>query len=106
MGVCTTAPATGATCNPMDLLPCTDDRDYCDTGTKKCTRNSVVGAACDSAGTGNGASCVGYADCTNNSCVARPKAGATCMSGGSSCLGGLSCTNNTCQLPVGGMACK
>lgn len=105
-GVCTTAPATGATCNPMDLLPCTDERDYCDTGTKKCTRSVSVGGTCDSAGTGTGATCVGYADCTTNSCVARPKAGATCMTSGSSCLGSLSCTNGTCQLPAAGMACK
>jgi hypothetical protein len=106
-GTCKAPPATGAACNLTDLLPCADGRDYCDTGTKVCTRNAAVGAACDSDGTGNGAGCVGYADCdTTNLCVARLKAGASCSdTTGPACLGSLSCTNSSCALPPAGMTC-
>jgi hypothetical protein len=106
-GTCMTAVASNAACDKTALLPCADERDYCDLQTLKCTRNSPVAAACDSTGTGNGAGCIGYAECSNSTCVAYPKAGATCDAmTGPSCLGDLGCTNSVCTLPTKGTACK
>ncbi len=110
MGTCQVPPATGATCNPNLFPNCDDERDYCDTGTMKCTRGVAVGQMCQGA---NGASCVGYADCVTPAtggagmCVAKVKIGATCMStGGASCLGDGQCTSAACTLPPAGMTCK
>ncbi len=106
-GTCAKAPGRNATCNIKDLLPCADERDYCDHNTTKCTQNVSVGATCDTMGTTTGATCVGFAYCNNGSCAAEPKAGSTCDAmNGPNCLGGLSCTNSTCALPPAGMACK
>lgn len=104
MGTCQVPPATGATCSPNTFPNCDDERDYCDTGTMKCTRAVAVGQACN--GT-NGANCVGYADCVSGTCVAKVKIGATCMStGGATCLGDGQCTSAACTLPPAGMVCK
>jgi hypothetical protein len=97
--------ARGAACDTTKIAPCADERDYCDTTTMKCTQNVSPGATCN--GT-NGATCVGYADCTNGSCVAKATAGQTCtvnQFGQSNCLGALACNGGSCQLPAAGMTC-
>lgn len=105
---CVAPAAGGASCTPDALLPCSDFREYCDATTMKCTPVVAVGQACEGA---NGAECVGYADCTNMTCVARPAAGGSCLydtqSMRDNCLGDTSCTANAtpCTLPTAGTAC-
>jgi hypothetical protein len=107
-GTCMTAVASNATCDATTLIPCSDVRDYCNLMTTKCTRNSPVGAVCDSTTPQTtGTLCVGYAECNNSTCVAHPKAGATCDAmNGPTCLGDLGCTNSVCTLPPKGTSCK
>jgi hypothetical protein len=102
---CITPAARGATCDPMALFGCADQRDYCDTTTTKCTQNVAIGTACGGA---NGATCIGYADCnTNMVCVALGLAGAACTTGSdSSCLGDLQCPSGSCTLPAPEAACR
>lgn len=102
---CYTPAARTATCDPNTILPCSDSRDYCDSGTMKCTPVATTGQAC--AGTGN-VSCAYYDTCTNSMCTANPGANQACMAdqfGLSNCLGSLACTSGTCQLP-GAMTCQ
>ena len=102
---CFTPAARAAACNPNDFFPCADSRDYCDSGTMKCTPVATTGQACG--GTGN-VSCAFYDTCTNSMCTANPGANQACMAdqfGQSNCLGTLACTNSTCQLP-GAMTCQ
>ena len=103
---CIAPAAEGATCDPMLLLPCADNRDYCDETTKKCTLRLAIGGACEGA---NGALCVGYATCTSMTCAARVTAGGACtldMQGFSNCLGDLDCKTNACTLPPAEAACR
>jgi hypothetical protein len=103
---CITPAAHGATCDPMALLPCSDERDYCDTTTKTCTSNVAVGQAC---GGSNGAQCIAFSDCTNMLCVNRPAPGGTCtvdpQTQMGNCLNGNPCTNGQCMLPPPEAAC-
>ncbi len=103
-GTCYTPPPTNATCDPMMALPCADERDYCDPSSLKCTRDAPVNAACS-----QNIYCVAYADCMNGNCVARPKAGETCMGGGPTCLGDLQCSSamtGSCTLAPAGTSCQ
>ena len=104
---CYTPAARNATCDPNNIFPCADERDYCDTTTMKCTPLVATGASC---GGSNGAGCVAYDTCdmTSMMCTANASAGQSCtvdQNGNSNCLGGLSCTNGRCALPPAGMAC-
>jgi hypothetical protein len=104
---CQTGADLDGTCNPMLLLPCQDFTQFCDTGTMKCTDNVAPGGTCDGDGTGTGASCVGFASCTNNSCVANAGLGDTCNdTNGPSCLGSLTCTSGACVAAPAGVACN
>lgn len=101
-GTCKAAPGSGETCSREDLLPCADNRDYCDPATMKCVRSAAVGAAC-----GNGISCVDYASCINSVCVADLEAGAACtVDTGAECHGSLDCIGGVCTAPPPGMACQ
>ncbi len=101
-GTCKKAAASGATCNRMDLLPCSDSRDYCDPTMLTCVRRVAVGATC-----GNGVSCVGYASCLNGTCVADIAAGGACQADtGADCAVDLECIGSTCQLPPPSMTCS
>lgn len=97
----------GATCDPDKLIPCADNRDYCDATSMKCTQVSAVNGTCGTQGPG----CVSYATCTNSVCVADPKAGESCMydaqNQSDNCLGNLTCSANgsPCTLPAAATPC-
>jgi hypothetical protein len=105
--VCERPASRGATCDPRKLIPCADNRDYCDATTMKCTQVSAVGGTCGI----SGPDCVSYATCTGNMCVADAKAGESCtydpQRETDNCLGDLSCSANgsPCTLPATGTAC-
>ena len=92
---CYTPSARMASCDPTKFFPCADERDYCDSGTSKCTQRLSTGGACSS----SGAQCIFADTCSGTSCVQNGAVGATCSSmGGAGCLGDLSCNNGTsCQ---------
>ncbi|HTR55756.1 MAG TPA: hypothetical protein VMJ10_34000 [Kofleriaceae bacterium] len=97
---CYTPAARNAACNPNLFIPCADDRDYCDTTTMTCTQNVAQGAGCQGS---NGAQCVGFDECVNAFCAARPSVQQACtvqQTGFSDCLGTLACTNSTCAQPT------
>lgn len=97
--VCTRPAASGAACDLDDLLPCADERDYCDGST--CVRNVTPGGTC-----GEGIACVGYASCIDGICVAEVPLGGACgADGGPDCAGSLECINGTCQLEPDGLVC-
>jgi hypothetical protein len=102
MPTCKKPAASGATCSRMDLLPCTDSREYCDATSLKCTPRVAVGGACSAQ-----LPCVGFASCIGGSCMADLPAGAACQNTATSpdCAGNLECTNGTCALPPIGMTC-
>jgi len=98
---CYTPAARKATCDPTQFLfACADYRDYCDATTKTCTQNVAQGVACQGS---NGAQCVGFDECVNAFCAARPSVQQACTvdsTGFSDCLATLACTNGTCQQPA------
>jgi hypothetical protein len=85
-----------------DLLPCVDDRQYCDPTMMKCLPKVAVGGACPA-----NVLCEDLATCENAVCVANPGLGAACgtTTTDPSCLGNLSCTNAVCTAPASGPAC-
>jgi hypothetical protein len=102
-GTCKKAPGSNAACSRMDLLPCSDARDYCDATTMTCTRDVAVGGTC-----GPTVQCVEYASCINGACVADLPLGATCTTGvnNAQCAVDLECVAGTCSLPaVTNMTC-
>jgi hypothetical protein len=109
MGNCTVPAGPGEDCALDELLPCADISQFCDTVALKCTDSVGPGAACDD-GTGgaNGATCLGFCQCTNANCVADGSIGDTCNSttGEPDCLGTLSCSGTTCTAPAPGVACN
>ncbi|MEO8699862.1 MAG: hypothetical protein ABI867_07450 [Kofleriaceae bacterium] len=101
--VCTAAPGTGEDCSNDELLPCGDNRDFCDDMTGKCITAIDVGGTCDDA---TGVFCVGFATCTAGTCVANPSNGDTCDEADDTCLGSLSCVGTTCAPPVASQVCN
>ncbi len=103
IGTCKAPAASGAACLTTDLLPCVDDRQYCDPTMMKCLQKVAVGGACPA-----NVLCEDLATCVSAVCVANPGLGATCdgtTSGAPLCLGNLSCTNSKCTAPASGPAC-
>lgn len=99
-GTCKRPPGRGAACNRMDLLPCSDSRDFCDTATSTCLPRVAAGGACSAA-----LPCVAYASCEAGTCVADIPAGGACGTTGPDCAGSLECISGTCALPPVGMTC-
>ena len=98
MGTCLTPAVSNADCVADELIPCSDLRDYCDTATSKCVRESAVGAACSP-----DIDCIGFATCVAATCTADPGLGDTCDPNGmQDCLGGLDCAGTTCAAPADG----
>ncbi len=102
MGTCKKPAASGAACVRMDLLPCADSRDFCNTTSNTCVRRIAVGAACVS----GSMPCVDYASCIAGTCAGDIPAGGACVvDSGANCAGSLACTNGTCQAQPTGPVC-
>ncbi|MDX2091703.1 MAG: hypothetical protein SFX73_27835 [Kofleriaceae bacterium] len=100
VGTCERPSPSGAACNPDDLVPCADDRDYCDPAGMTCIRARLPGEVC-----GDGIGCVGYASCLNGMCVAEGVIGSPCGDNTAECTGPLECINGTCQAEPDGLVC-
>lgn len=99
---CKRPAASGTACDLEDLLPCVDNRDFCDPTSLTCVRGVAPGATC-----GMGVACVPYASCIDNACVADIARGGACVvEQGADCAGDLECISGTCELPPPGMVCS
>jgi len=105
---CIAPSGSGQTCGTATTSFCDDERESCDTTTKRCTPHIAVGGTCDPA---SAVSCVGYATCTLTTCVALGGPGDSCDPATGAlqeCLGSLECDFDTrlCALPPASASCR
>ena len=95
MGTCRALSAPGETCDPEGVfgISCLRLDNFCDPVELICAARLDVGASCPA----GQSSCVGYAECEDGTCTARPGPGESCVVDGLlDCLGDLECVAGTC----------
>jgi len=100
-GICRVPPDEGEACDPIGSDyggPCRRIDDRCNDATGLCTRLPGPGESCASTKT-----CVPYAECDNDVCVAQADLGQSCDL--RSCIGELACTGGVCGPPPAETAC-